>query len=329
MPASVPTVKLSNGKQMPILGVGTLGWGQDPADIAKAVEVAIDIGYRHIDTAYAYQNEKVVGEAIRKKISEGKVKREDIFLTTKLHGQFHRRADVTKCLKKSLADLGFDYVDLYLVHGPMGIKHVEGNLFPSENGVLQVEDPPIDHLETWKGMEDVYNAGLAKAIGLSNHNSKQIQRIYDNATVKPMALQVECNAYFKQHELHEFCKKLNIVFTAWSPLGAPWRAAGTGTPFDDKNSPNLLQDPDVIATAQKYKKQPAQIVLRYLTQRGIVAIPKSSNPDRLRQNFEIFDITIAPEDMKIIDNLKVNQRAASGGLGFSDKHPQYPFNEPF
>jgi len=314
---------LLNGAKYPMIGLGT--WQSPPEQVVKAVESAIDCGYRHIDTAYAYQNESSIGEAVRKKIDEGVIKREDMFICTKLHVQFLSRAGVTEAIQKSLTALGLSYVDLYLIHGPIAVQRDEKTLWPIVNGKLQ-NAPVTDHVDTWKGMEDVYNAGLAKAIGLSNFNQRQIQRIYDSATVKPMNLQVECHAYFPQFELQEFCKDLGITFTAYAPIGSPGRMAG-GSHFSKNDFPILLDDPKVKALADKYRKTPAQICLRWLTQRDIVAIPKSVTPERIKQNINIFDFSLNQGEMHTMSHLGVNVRTFTAeALGGFD-HPEFPFED--
>jgi len=314
-PPLAPTVRLANGNPMPLLGLGTLNAF---AETEKAIEIAIEHGYRLIDTAYVYQNEKLVGEAIRNKINDGTVKREELFITTKLHAQFHRKEDAKKCLQQSLADLGLDYVDLYLIHNPIPVKKVEGQLLPLDQNMKIMWDT-VDHLETWGAMEEFYNAGLAKAIGLSNFSEKQIKNVYDHAKVKPMNLQVECHAYFPQFELQKFCSSLGITMTGYAPLGSPVRHP----PFDQIKFPMPMDDEKVKAVAAKIGKSPAQVLIRWLMQRGISAIPKSTSPERIRQNF-VTDFELSSDDMHTINNLGVNVRTLGAETLISDDCPYSP-----
>ena len=189
------------------------------------------------------------------------------------------------------------------------------------NGMVVEED--VDHLETWKAMEKLYKEGKVRAIGLSNFNEEQIQRIYDNAEVKPHNLQVECHVIFPQNELFDFCKKSGITFTAYAPLGSPTRQnfmPGTEWPAGD-----VLNHPKVLEIAKKYKKTPAQILLRELVQRGISAIPKSVTPHRIIENISIFDFELDSEDMKTLGNIRPHVRLFP--MKFRIKHSQYPYKD--
>jgi len=287
------------------MGLGT--WLSKPEEVSNAVEVALKTGYRLIDTAYSYGNEKEIGEALKKVFAEGKIKREDVFITTKLHAQYMHYEDVVPILKSQLESLQLSYVDLYLIHSSCALKKVEGVKFPIENG-LAVGDN-VDYLETWKGMEDVYKLGLTKSIGLSNFSMPQIQRVYDNAVVKPHNLQLACHAYWPQNELYDMCKKLNIIMTAYGPIGSPGDRSGSAlkTP-DNFNRPKLLEDEVVKEVAARYRKTPAQVLLRWLIQRGIAVIPKSVTPERIRENFDVFDFTLDPTYFEKLSNLKIRER---------------------
>ncbi|KAJ9598062.1 hypothetical protein L9F63_026833, partial [Diploptera punctata] len=259
----------------------------------QLVKDAIDIGYRHFDTAMIYRNEKEVGSGIKAKIAEGVVKREDIFLTTKLWSTYHRREKVVETCKKSLSELGLEYIDLYLIHTPIAYKEGD-DLFPKDsNGKIQTID--VDYVDTWKGMEECVKLA---------------------ATIKPVVNQVECHPYLNQSKLIAFCKERGIVITAYSPLGSPNAIAKQTTPAP-------LQDPKLLQLAKKYNKSVAQIILRYLIQHGTVPIPKSSNRKRLQENFDIFDFEISKEDKAAIDALNINIRICDPS-GKDDKN--YPFN---
>ncbi|GFG35827.1 hypothetical protein Cfor_07247 [Coptotermes formosanus] len=295
-----PTVKLSNGLEFPVIGLGT--YTASPGEMEQVVKDAIDAGYRHFDTALFYKNEKEVGAAVRAKIAEGVIKREDVFVTTKLWNTHHRPAVVVDTCKKSLRNLGLDYVDLYLIHWPFGFKEDEDGLPKDENGQLILSD--VDYVDTWKAMEECVELGLTKSIGLSNFNSEQIQRVLDVAAIRPVVNQVECHPYLNQNNLIEFCRNQGIWITAYSPFAGPTSIA----PLHKGDTPEPLQDPKIKELADKYGKTPAQIILRYLVQHGVVPIPKSSNKKRLQDNFDIFDFELRTEDVSAMDSLNRNKR---------------------
>ncbi|XP_012539616.1 aldo-keto reductase family 1 member B1 [Monomorium pharaonis] len=317
MVLNAPKVKFYNGNEVPILGLGT--WKSKPGEVTQAVKDAIDIGYRHIDGAHVYGNEKEVGAAIQAKIAEGVVKREDLFITSKLWNTFHRPNLVEPALRQTLDDLGLDYVDLYLIHWPFGYKEGEA-LFPTNpDGSTAVSD--VDYVDTWKAMEDVLAKGLTKNIGISNFNSEQITRLLKNAKVKPVTNQVECHPYLTQKKLSDFCKEKDILITAYSPLGSPDR------PWAKPDDPKLLEDKKLIELGQKYNKTPAQIVIRYQLDRGHIVIPKSVTKSRIAQNSEVFDFKLSPEDIAYIDSFDCNGRIC--GLHHVSSSPYYPFSIPF
>jgi alcohol dehydrogenase (NADP+) len=310
---------------MPAVGLGT--WQSKPGEIAVAVEAAIEAGYRLIDTAYVYGNEKEIGDTLQKLFKKGTVKREDLFITTKLHMQNLHKEDVEPLLRKQLQSLQLSYVDLYLIHGPCGVKKVEGKLFSFDaNGMVEAD--AVDHMETWRAMEDVYKKGLTKAIGLSNFGLSQIERIYKECTVKPQNIQLECHAYWPQNELHDLCKKYNILMTAYSPIGSPGSRAGSVlTGGDTKPRPVLLEEAIVKEMAKKYNKTPSQVLLRWLIQRGINVIPKSINPTRIKENFNVFDFKLSDDDMNKLSNFPRKERLFDRNM--FKNHPQYIENDPY
>ncbi|GFS15513.1 aldo-keto reductase family 1 member B10 [Elysia marginata] len=268
-------VTLSSGARFPVIGLGTYAPLHGEDEIIVAVRAAVRAGYRHIDCAAIYRNEQAVGHALKELIVEGVVKREDLFVVSKLWNTCHRADLVLPSLKKTLEDLGLEYLDLYLIHWPMAYKE-GGELCPQdENGKTLFSD--VDYVDTWKALEDCQDMGLTKHIGLSNFNSKQIQRLSDSARIQPVAMQVEVNCHNSNTKLIEFCKSKNIVVIAFAPLG---------TPSMDHQHVKLLDEPVLKEIAAKYKKTAAQVALRFLIQSGITAVPKSVTPSRIEENIQ-------------------------------------------
>lgn len=306
--------KLNNGLQVPAVGLGT--WKSQPNEVYEAVKYAVkEAGYRHLDCAFVYQNEEEVGRAVSELISTGVVKREELFITSKVWNTYHSSARVGQCLQKTLDALKVDYLDLYLVHWPMGYK--EGDeLFPKDDKE-QVLISEVDYVETWKAMEKLVEAGKIKSIGVSNFNEKQIDRVLSIAKIKPVMNQVECHPYLNQEDLLAFCKEKEILLTAYSPLGTPDR------PWAKPDEPTLLNDPALKTVADKYGKTTAQILIKFQVQRGLVVIPKSVTPARILQNTQIFDFTLSDEDLQTIRSFNRNYRFLQ--LAHVKSHPHYPF----
>eukprot|EP00056_Hartaetosiga_gracilis_P001399 m.44727 g.44727 ORF g.44727 m.44727 type:complete len:327 (-) comp10622_c0_seq1:1175-2155(-) len=326
MSKTVQFKTLATGAKMPIIGLGT--WKSKPGQVTTAVKHAIDAGYRHIDCAAIYGNEKEVGEGLKQAFDEGTVTREDIFVTSKLWNTFHTPCDVRGACEKTLSDLGLEYVDLYLIHWPISLKRDAGVFPKNEDGSLQYDSVPIE--DTWKAMEELVAAGLCHAIGISNFNSKQIERIEKVATVPIAVNQVECHPYLTQTKLIDFCTEKGIVVTGYSPLGSPDR------PWAKDGEPLLLEDPELLKVAEKYKKSVAQVCIKFQAQRGVVVIPKSVTPSRITANFDIFDFELDDEDMKVVGNFNRNWRACNPTIEVDGKtvlrdahHPEYPFGEEF
>lgn len=288
----------------------------------QVIKHAIDHGYRHIDTALFYQNEAQVGQAIREKIADGTVKREEIFLVTKLWNTYHDPSKVEDGCKISLANLGLDYIDLYLMHTPMGSKFIgDGfeNYMPKDaQGNIDFSD--VDYLDTWKAMEGLVAKGLVKSIGVSNFNSEQVQRVLTEGSIKPVTNQVECGPTLNQIELTKFCKDRGVTVTAYTPLGRMKAVSADGPKA-------AVEDERVIAIAEKYGKTTAQVILRYLIQLGVMPIPKSANKDRVVQNISIFDFELSQDDMKVIATFNSGERMVP--FAMSTKHKYFPFNIPY
>jgi aldehyde reductase len=268
--------------------------------VAQAVKDAIDAGYRHIDCAHVYQNEHEVGEGITAKINDGTVKREDLFVTSKLWNTMHRPDLVEPAVRTTLKNLGLAYIDMYLIHWPMAYKE-DGPLFPTTaDGKVAFSD--VDYLDTWKAMEALVDAGLAKSIGISNFNAKQVDRVCAAARIQPATNQIECHPYLTQKRLAKHCADKKIVITAYSPLGSPDR------PWAQAGEPNLMDDPKLKTIADKYKKTAAQILIRYQIENGNVVIPKSVTKSRIVANSQVFDFKLTKEDLAYIDSLDCNGR---------------------
>jgi aldehyde reductase len=288
-----------------------------PGVVAQAVKDAIDAGYRHIDGAHVYQNEHEVGEGINTKINEGVIKREDIFVTSKLWNTHHESKDVRPAIEYTLKQLNLSYVDLYLIHWPFAYQKSD-DCFPRDaNG--KILHTRVDLLETYREMEKLVDAGLTKSIGVSNFNISQIEYIVKNARIQPVMNQVELHPYLLNKKLSEYCRSRNILMTAYSPLGSPAR------PWVKADDRVLLNEPKLLEIAKKYNKQPAQILIRFQMQLGNIVIPKSVTKERIINNFEVFDFALNDAEMSDLQSFGYVERVCPM---FDDtQHPDYPFND--
>ncbi|CAD5227710.1 unnamed protein product [Bursaphelenchus okinawaensis] len=290
--ASTTFVTLSNGVKMPIFGLGT--WQSSEGEVGRAVTVALDEGYRLIDTAANYFNEDEIGEALEKYIQSGKLKREDVFITTKIWCSHNRPDEIEEDLRQSLKKLRTDYVDLYLVHQPAAY-----------DAKMENQDHSVKVEDTWKGMVEVYKKGLAKAIGVSNFNEEQIERCNKSSDVPVHNSQVELHLYFQQKVHVEYCQKNNISVTAYAPMGSPGRSKyvlPNGRTLEWPAAAEPLENEVVLGLAKKYNKSPAHILLRHLLQKNVAIIPKSVNPQRIHDNAQVFDFELTSEEVETLNN---------------------------
>jgi 2,5-diketo-D-gluconate reductase A len=265
---AVPQITLNNGRSIPQLGFGV--FQIERKDTAEAVSTALQAGYRHIDTAEMYGNEREVGEAVAK----SGLDRADIFVTSKLSNDAHLPEDARLAFELSLQELGFDYLDLFLIHWPLPTRY-DG-----------------DFVSTWKALEEFYRDGRARSIGVSNFQPHHLRRLHEETEVPPAVNQIEVHPYLTQDEVRGFCAEHGIAVEAWSPIGQGLE----------------LEDPTIVSIAQRAGKTPAQVILRWHIQRGDIVFPKSVTPSRVKENFDIFDFELADGDVAEISALNKDQR---------------------
>ena len=270
--SSVPNITLNDGNSIPQLGFGV--FQIKPEDTVRAVSNALEIGYRHIDTAEMYGNEKEVGEAVR----NSGLDRGDIFVTSKLNNSFHDPQDARQAFETTLSELGFDYVDLFLIHWPLPTLY---------NG---------DYVSTWKTLEEFHRDGRARSIGVSNFQPEHLEKLAAETDTVPVVNQIEVHPYFTNDAVRGYGQEHGIVTEAWSPI-----AQGA-----------VLDDPTIVQVAEKVGKSPAQTVLRWHIQRGDIVFPKSVTPSRMKENFELFDFELDAADMDAITALDRGEDGRTG-----------------
>jgi 2,5-diketo-D-gluconate reductase A len=266
---AVPDIPLNNGRTIPQFGFGV--FLINPADTAEAVTRALEAGYRHIDTAQGYGNEKEVGDAIAK----SGLDRGDVFVTSKLGNADHRPDDARHAFYRSVSALGCEYIDLFLIHWPLPTRY-DG-----------------DYVSTWQTLEEFYREGRARSIGVSNFQPHHLRRLEAECEVPPAVNQIEVHPYLTQAEVRAYCAEHRIAVEAWSPLA---------------RGGELLSEPAIVSIAGRVGKSPAQVVLRWHIERGDIVFPKSVTPSRIKENIDIFDFELSAEDVAAISALNRNQR---------------------
>lgn len=305
------TLSFKNGDQLPILGLGT--WKSKPGEVRQAVFWAIESGYRHIDCAAIYQNEKEVGQGIADAMAEGLVKRKDLFVTSKLWNDSHRHEDVRPALERTLNDLRMDYLDLYLIHWPIAFKPGVGFATHREE-FYTYQDVPL--AQTWEAMQDVKAAGLTKHIGVSNFNQAKLKEILSLNGQMPEMNQIELQPFLPQENLVNFCRENGILVTAYSPLGSPDSRAER-----HKNDPKLLENPIVNQIAAKHQASIGQVLIAWSIARSIAVIPKSVNQARIIENLKAADLVLDLEDMNQLSHIGISHRFVDGSFFTGPQSP--------
>jgi len=283
---------LNNGSgAIPALGFGTLF--PDPIVTRNATKVALEAGFRALDTAERYRTEKEVGEAMQEVFQAGQIKREDVFVATKLWNTNHRPERVKPAFEASLKRLQLDYVDLYLIHTPFAFQPGDEQDPRDTNGNV-IYDKGVNLIDTWRALEELVKEGKCKAIGLSDLDFEGVKEIYEAATIKPAVVHVESHPYLPEWELLDYCRKNGIVLQAFAALG-------------HSNEPNLLADPVITSIATRVGKTPAQVALAWAIQRGTALLTTSKTPGRIKENF---DVSTLPEDAvrEISEGIKLRTR---------------------
>ncbi|MCM5664425.1 aldo/keto reductase [Galbibacter mesophilus] len=294
---------LKNDTKLPAIGLGT--WKSDPGKVGEAVIEAIKAGYRHIDCAAVYGNEAEIGEALKTAFAQGLVKREDLWVTSKLWNNAHESDKVIPALQKTLTDLQLDYLDLYLIHWPVAFKADVD--FPSKaDEFLSLEEVPI--IETWKKMEEAHENGLVRSIGVSNFSIEKLKDLLVDANLQPEVNQVELHPLLQQDDLLEFCDNNSIILTGYSPLGSGDRSQR----LKKEDEPNMLENEVVTKIAKNHDCTPAQVLIAWHISRGTAVIPKSTNPKRIKENIESYEVELTDKELAELKTLDEHYRYVDG-----------------
>ncbi|XP_062546937.1 1,5-anhydro-D-fructose reductase-like [Armigeres subalbatus] len=296
---------LNNGLSVPPIGLGTYKIAD--SDGVAAIKTAVRVGYRLFDTAFVYGNEHILGQAFREMFAQGDIKREELFVVSKLGPTFHRSEAVERGCRLSLERLGLDHLDLYLMHTPVAARDLGAG-----NDRSEIDDE-VSPVETWKALEECHRKGLVRSIGVSNFNEEQLEEIVNLGSIKPVVNQVECSIGFHQADLRRFCDKEDIKIMAYSPLGKP--KFGKDHPF--------LQSGVLKQMSENYGRSPAQISLRYLIEIGTIPIPKSSNVDRMMENLDVLSFKLDKGDIEKLESLVEQKRSMN--LDWLKASKYYPF----
>ena len=305
----MPSDFLIGEDEYPAVGLGL--WKIDRDETADLVHAAISAGYRHLDSAADYGNERETGDGIRNAIEADCCRREDLWVTSKLWNTYHRQHHVRSACEKTLSDLGLDYLDLYLIHFPISLKFVAFDqryppewYFDPDLAEPRMQIDPVPLHETWAAMEELKQAGLVKHIGVCNYGSALLHDLMAYAKLQPEVLQIESHPFLTQEKLIRLAKSYNMTVTAFSPLGAL-----SYVPLDmAEASESVLESEAVRRAALRTGRTPAQVVLRWGIQRGTAIIPKTARKERLRENLALFDFELADEEMSAISDLNCNRR---------------------
>lgn len=289
----------------PPLGLGT--WKSSPGEVRDAVGTALDLGYRHIDCAPAYENESEVGSAIAGAIASGTVSRQELWVTSKLWCNAHAPEHVQAALEKTLRDLRLDSLDLYLIHWPVAFRH---EVFFPRSGADYIPLTDLPTIATWRAMEACVEKGLTRHIGVCNFSIKKLDALRREAAIPPAVNQIELHPYLRQQPMLDYCRQHGILLTAYSPLGSGDRPRG----LKKGDEPVLLQDPEIGRIAARHGILPGQVLLAWALQRGTIAIPKSVNPARLKQNLQAANIRLDDSDMAAIAALDRGYRYVDGSF---------------
>jgi len=295
----------TNGDDMPAFGLGT--WKSAPGEVEHAVIEAVKLGYRHIDCAAIYENENEVGQGLLRCIEEGIVTREDLWITSKLWNNAHKEEDARPAIEKTLADLKIDYLDLYLVHWPVAFRK-DVILPENTEGFLSLDEATLE--ETWSAMQALQKEALTKHIGVSNFSIRKLQLLIDLGGQQPEMNQVELHPSLQQQALVDFCRTNEILVTAYSPLGSMDRPGS----MKKDGEPAPLENKIIRSIAAVHEASPAQILIAWALERHTSVIPKSTNPKRLKENFEAQKIELSENEMAQIAKLDEHERIIDGSF---------------